>query len=186
MACSSCVLCQAASEQHILQLQFLLVMVMDGAAFLLLLILLSQGYYEGAQLLQLAQWLASAHIEAEAPLLQTLSYMPWPYRPSLVLGMALSAATAAAAAAGVDPPSSPGSIAYWAAVATGGSGAGGYGCGLTPAEAGVVPLGPVLTPGGCPLPAAAQLMGPAELKRHRPNGYKGLLAPLLLGEAGEQ
>lgn len=146
--------------------------------------MLSQGYYEGAQLLQLTHWLASAHIEAEAALLQTLSYMPWPYRPSLVLGAAHSAATAAAAAEGVAPPSSPGSVAYWAAVAAGGSGAAGYGYGLTPAEAGVLPLGQVLTPGGCPLPSVAQLMGPSELRRHRPNGYKGLLAPLLFGEAG--
>lgn len=145
---------------------------------------LLQGYYEGEQLLHLAHWVACAAIEAELPLLHTLCTMPWPYRPSLVLMPVASAAAAAAAAAGADPPESPGSVAYWAAVATGSNG---YGYGtyhFTPAEAGVVPLGPQLFAGLC-VPHALQLMSAWEMAKYRPDGYRGLAAPLLFGEAGE-
>lgn len=148
-----------------------------------------QGYYEGVQMLQLIQWLACAAIEAEVPLLHTLCTMPWPYRPGLVLTAVSSAATAAASAAGADPPETPGSIAYWANVAAGGSsgyGANGYGfsyC-FTPLEAGVEPLGPLVMAVGVRLPDAAQLMSARQMRRIRPDGYSKLSAPLMFGEAG--
>jgi hypothetical protein len=110
--------------------------------------------------------------------------MPWPYRPSLVLIGVSAAATAAAAAAGAEPPSTPGSVAYWASVATGNSGIGFGGYHYTPAEAGVVPLGPQLLAGLC-VPHVQQLMRGWEMSRYRPDGYRGLAAPLLYGEAGE-
>jgi hypothetical protein len=148
-------------------------------------VLLLQGYYEGEQLLHLAHWIACAAIEAELPLLHTLCTMPWPYRPSLVLMGVSAAATAAAAAAGAEPPSTPGSVAYWASVATGNSGIGFGGYHYTPAEAGVVPLGPQLLAGLC-VPHVQQLMSGWEMSRYRPDGYRRLAAPLLYGEAGEQ
>ncbi|KAF6259564.1 hypothetical protein COO60DRAFT_1700751 [Scenedesmus sp. NREL 46B-D3] len=140
------------------------------------------GYYEGEQLLRLAHWIACAAIEAELPLLHTLCTMPWPYRPGLTLLGVSAAATAAAAAAGAAPPSTPGSVAYWASVATGNSGLGFGGYHYSPAEAGVVPLGPQLLAGLC-VPHPLQLMSGGEMRRHRPDGYRGLAAPLLYGEA---
>lgn len=148
-----------------------------------------QGFYEGQQLLQLINWLACAAMDAEVPLLHTLCTMPWPYRPSLVLTAVSSAATAAAASAGAEAPTSPGSIAYWANVASGGAGGAGgssyaFGYCFTPLEAGVEPLGPLVIAVGVRVPDASQLMGVRQMQRLRPDGYRKLAAPLMLGEAG--
>lgn len=162
-----------------------------------------QGFYEGPQLLALVEWLTAAALEFEAPLLAALCSMPWPYKPSLVSKAAREAATAAAATAGVPEPTSPNSFSYWVGFASGnihssgaaalgqyGAGAAGYGpggqvLGFTAAQAGVQPGGAVLMQLGLQLPHARQLMRPAEMQRHRPNGYLGPLAPALYGEAGE-
>lgn len=152
-----------------------------------------QGFYEGEQLLRLTNWLACAAIEAEFSLLHTLCAMPWPYRPNLVLTALSGTAAASAAAAGGDPPESPGSIAYWANVACG-SGSSGYqsansyafGYCFTPVEAGVESLGPLVMAVGMRLPAADQLMGQHQMQRLRPDGYRKLCAPLMMGEAGKQ
>lgn len=158
----------------------------------------TQGYYEGAQLLELTSWLAAAGLEAEAPLLAAICSLPWPYKPSLVSKAAKAAATAAAASAGVPEPQSPNSFSYWAGFAGGhlpgstagalgqfGAGSGGQALGFTAAQAGVQPGGDVLRPLGLQLPHKRQLMAPSEMQRHRPNGYLGLVAPALYGEAGE-
>jgi hypothetical protein len=118
-----------------------------------------------------------------------------------VSSAAKAAATAAAASAGVPEPKSPNSFSYWAGFAAsgnpgsnsatqaaggqfGGSG-GGATVGFTAAQAGVLPGGAVLRPLGLQLPHERQLMAAAEMQRHRPNGYTGLVAPALYGEAGE-
>lgn len=155
-----------------------------------------QGFYEGAQLLELTSWLAAAALEAEAPLLAVLCSIPWPYKPSLVSKAAKAAATAAAASAGVTEPQSPNSFSYWAGFAAGhmgsgaaggaqGSGAAGQALGFTAAQAGVQPGGLVLQPLGIRLPHRRQLMRPGEMQQYRPNGYLELVAPTLYGEAGE-
>lgn len=154
-----------------------------------------QGFYEGAQLLELTAWLAAAALKAEAPLLAALCSIPWPYKPSLVSTAAKAAATAAAASAGVTEPQSPNSFSYWAGFAAGhigsgavgsqGSGAAGQALGFTAAQAGVQPGGLVLQPLGFQLPHRLQLMGPREMQQYRPNGYLDLVAPTLYGEAGE-
>jgi hypothetical protein len=155
----------------------------------------------------LLTWLAAGGIESEAPLLAALCSMPWPYRPSLVVACGKAAAAAAAAVAGVPEPSSPTSLAYWvgfasssdglgapgapAGAAGGPAGAGAGGAagsaarGFSPRTAGVQPGGLLLPGLSWRLPHAAQLMGPAEMRTRRPNGYAQLTAPLLYGEAGE-
>ena len=45
------------------------------------------GYYEGAQLLALANWLVAGGIDRELPLLHALAALPWPVKPELVLAM---------------------------------------------------------------------------------------------------
>jgi hypothetical protein len=169
----------------------------------------TQGYYEGAELLALIRWLASAAVECEAPLLTCLCSMPWPYKPPLVLMCAKAAAQAAAAVANVPEPTTPKGFSYWVGFATsaGGSEASASGAGgpaapaidalaggpaaagaavaaFTPRQAGVQPMGARLAHGQ-QLPHEAQLMSPADMRRCRPNGYAGVVAPLLYGEAGE-
>jgi hypothetical protein len=154
-----------------------------------------QGYYEGQQLLDLTRWLAAAALESEGPLLARLCAIPWPYKPSLVVKAAKAAATAAAASAGVPEPQSPNSFSYWVGFAGGhpgsntaavGGPAGGanQATGLTAVQAGVQPGGPLLQGLGLRLPHERQLMSSADMRRRRPNGYAGLVAPALYGEAG--
>jgi hypothetical protein len=160
----------------------------------------SQGYYEGADLLKLTAWLAEAALEAESSLLAALVSIPWPYKPSMVAAAAKAAATAAAASAGVPEPKSPNSFSYWAGFAASGNpgsnsaqaaggqfggSSSGTAVGFTAAQAGVLPGGAVLRPLGLQLPHERQLVAAAEMQRHRPNGYTGLVAPALYGEAGE-
>lgn len=160
----------------------------------------AQGFYEGAQLLDLITWLASGTLESEAPLLAALTSIPWPYKPALVSKAVKAAATAAAASAGVPEPQSPGSFTYWAGFASGhgpGSSSGGAALaapgaagasgvlGFTAAQAGVRPAGAVVAPLGLRLPHPRQLMGGDEMQGWRPNGYLRVVAPSLYGEAGE-